>query len=320
MLPHIRARPVTMERYHRGIGEKGLLPEGRLEGLSRMARARRGAEKGRHRALPARLRRASASLAGEPEHHHAPRVDLARAEPALSRPLRLRSRPRARTSRRCFARPRSAFAICCELGLESWVKTSGSKGFHIVVPLDGKMDFGEVARFGDAVGRRLVTRDPEHLTQEFSKTDRAGASTSTRVATASARRSRPLTPYDPNRAPPFPHRAHGRRSPAAKRGRGPSRSAAWRVESPTSATYGPTCARSRSSLRSSDCRARNLSETSTRRLRWRRFRPRRRARRPGARRTRSRYPSHRSAEGRFRHSPPNHSASRRRRSCRLRPR
>jgi bifunctional non-homologous end joining protein LigD len=64
--------------------------------------------------------------------------------------------------------------LLLELGLESWVKTSGSKGFHIVVPLDGKHHFREVAAFGDAVGRLLVERDPEHLTQEFSKADRAG--------------------------------------------------------------------------------------------------------------------------------------------------
>ena len=47
-----------------------------------------------------------------------------------------------------------------ELGLPSWVKTSGSKGFHIVVPLDGKADIGEVARFahavGDAAGQRAI--------------------------------------------------------------------------------------------------------------------------------------------------------------------
>jgi bifunctional non-homologous end joining protein LigD len=61
-----------------------------------------------------------------------------------------------------------------ELGLPSWVKTSGSKGFHIVVPLDGKMDHGEVSHFAHAVGRVLVTRDPKQLTQEFSKADRGG--------------------------------------------------------------------------------------------------------------------------------------------------
>src|SRR6266536_2751696 len=54
-----------------------------------------------------------------------------------------------------------------DVGLTSWIKTSGSKGFHIVVPLDGKAGFGDVSRFARAVAARLVSRDPEHLTQEF---------------------------------------------------------------------------------------------------------------------------------------------------------
>jgi bifunctional non-homologous end joining protein LigD len=58
------------------------------------------------------------------------------------------------------------------LGLPSWVKTSGSKGFHIVVPLDGKADTGEVSWFAHHVGTTLVRLAPEHLTQEFSKVDR----------------------------------------------------------------------------------------------------------------------------------------------------
>jgi bifunctional non-homologous end joining protein LigD len=61
-----------------------------------------------------------------------------------------------------------------DLGLPSWVKTSGSKGFHILVPLDGKVRMDDVARFAHDVGTLLVTRDPEHLTQEFSKADRGG--------------------------------------------------------------------------------------------------------------------------------------------------
>src|SRR5262245_43681073 len=59
-----------------------------------------------------------------------------------------------------------------ELGLPSWVKTSGSKGFHIVVPLDGKANMGEVERFAHAVGTLFVKRDPKNLTQEFHKVDR----------------------------------------------------------------------------------------------------------------------------------------------------
>jgi bifunctional non-homologous end joining protein LigD len=54
------------------------------------------------------------------------------------------------------------------------VKTSGSKGFHIVVPLDGSADYGDVGRFANAAGTLLVRRDPKHLTQEFNKADRGG--------------------------------------------------------------------------------------------------------------------------------------------------
>ena len=44
MLPHITGRPVTMERYPGGHRQEGLHPEGRLEGISGLARARGGRE------------------------------------------------------------------------------------------------------------------------------------------------------------------------------------------------------------------------------------------------------------------------------------
>src|SRR5207248_481071 len=64
--------------------------------------------------------------------------------------------------------------LLAELGLPSWLKTSGSKGYHIVVPLDAGAGFDEVAEFAHGVGAVLVKRDPDHLTQEFSKADRGG--------------------------------------------------------------------------------------------------------------------------------------------------
>ena len=61
-----------------------------------------------------------------------------------------------------------------DLGLNSWIKTSGSKGFHVVVPLDRQCDYSEVASFAHRVGRVLVSRHPNQLTLEFAKADRSG--------------------------------------------------------------------------------------------------------------------------------------------------
>jgi hypothetical protein len=60
--------------------------------------------------------------------------------------------PSKTTIRRLRARRARAARSARRARLPSWVKTSGSKGFHIVVPLDGKTPMGEVARFAHAVG------------------------------------------------------------------------------------------------------------------------------------------------------------------------
>ena len=43
------------------------------------------------------------------------------------------------------------------------------------MPLDGEAGYGEVAGFAHRVGRLLVSRHPERLTQEFYKADRGRA-------------------------------------------------------------------------------------------------------------------------------------------------
>ncbi len=62
--------------------------------------------------------------------------------------------------------------LLVEVSLDSVVKTSGSKGFHVVVPLDGEAGFEQVVSFAHAVAMVLVQRDPEHVTLEFLKADR----------------------------------------------------------------------------------------------------------------------------------------------------
>ncbi len=61
-----------------------------------------------------------------------------------------------------------------ELGLESFPKSSGGKGLHVVVPVTRRSDFDEAKAFTQAVARRLVADDPEGFTARMSKSRRTG--------------------------------------------------------------------------------------------------------------------------------------------------
>jgi bifunctional non-homologous end joining protein LigD len=175
MLPHIVGRPITMERFPAGIGRKGFL------------------QKDVSRGFPPWLERVEVPKKDGVVHH--PIVTDARSLLWLANQNSIT--PHVWTSRApdvyhpdiCVFdldpsvedQPEMlrAAAIALrdlleELGLPSWVKTSGSKGFHIVVPIDGKARHGEVEGFAHRVGALMVRRYPRELTQEFHKKDRRG--------------------------------------------------------------------------------------------------------------------------------------------------
>jgi bifunctional non-homologous end joining protein LigD len=174
LLPHIRGRPITMERFPAGIGTKGFLQKDVSKGfpdwLQRVEVPKKGGTV--HHPLVCDTRSLlwltnQNSITPHIWTSRTPNLDqpdicVFDLDPSEDEPHVLRA---AALGVRDLLR---------ELGLTSWVKTSGSKGFHIVVPLDGTARFGEVARFAHAVGTILVERDPRHLTQEFSKADRGG--------------------------------------------------------------------------------------------------------------------------------------------------
>lgn len=59
-----------------------------------------------------------------------------------------------------------------ELDLPSWVQTTGSKGFHVVVPLDRRARFDRVREFATDVARVLIGRDGDAFTLEQRKARR----------------------------------------------------------------------------------------------------------------------------------------------------
>jgi bifunctional non-homologous end joining protein LigD len=61
-----------------------------------------------------------------------------------------------------------------ELGFPSGLKTSGSKGLHIVVPIERRTPAGDVRAAAEAVAARVVARAPALATTEFRIADRGG--------------------------------------------------------------------------------------------------------------------------------------------------
>jgi bifunctional non-homologous end joining protein LigD len=59
-----------------------------------------------------------------------------------------------------------------DLGLTAYVKTTGSKGLHVQVPLDGKEDFDTVREFARQVAELLAAADPDLVTIEPRKAAR----------------------------------------------------------------------------------------------------------------------------------------------------
>ena len=178
MVPHISGRPVTMERHPAGIGKKGFIQKdvskGFPEWLERVEVERREAKEGGgvHYAL-ANDARSLVWMANQ--NSITPHVWTSRV-PHLERPdlCVFDLDPPDDESKAVAAGALRVRELLEELGLPCFAKTSGSKGFHVVVPLTDDADFPTTWRFAHGAGAVLVKRHPQLFTQEFIKADRAG--------------------------------------------------------------------------------------------------------------------------------------------------
>jgi len=176
MLPHLEGRPLTMQRFPDGIQEKGFYQRQAPD------------------YFPDWIERVSVRVEGEGEDQPevvcndeatlvylvdqglvTPHIWLSRAD-KLHHPDKLvfDLDPPDSDFEPVRMAAEALHNLLRELGLAPFVMTTGSRGAHVVVPLDRSADFDVVRTFAKDVSGILARRHPDRLTVETRKAKRRG--------------------------------------------------------------------------------------------------------------------------------------------------
>jgi bifunctional non-homologous end joining protein LigD len=172
MLPHLRKRPVNMQRFPDGIGSSSFyekkVPSHFPEFVHTVEVATAG---GPQRQVVVDDVRSLVYLAQQAcitphtwlsrvddlDHPDQVVIDLDPSVPGLDRVRRA---------------TRLVGELLDELGLTSVLKTTGSRGYHVVVPLRRTESFDDARAFARGVAQVLVDREPDLVTLEARKAKR----------------------------------------------------------------------------------------------------------------------------------------------------
>lgn len=147
LLPHLRGRPLTLKRYPEGVEDEPLV----VEDLSTLV---------------------GLTNRGDVELH----VSLSRAA-AIERPTAMvfDLDPGAPADvLDCAQVALWLRGLFEQLGLDSYAKTSGSKGIHFYVPLNSDVTYEQTKPFAKAVAETLEQRFGDRVVSQMSKTKRPG--------------------------------------------------------------------------------------------------------------------------------------------------
>lgn len=172
MLPHVRDRPVNMQRFPDGLGGPSFYEKKVPSHFPDWVRTVEvHTADGSQRQVVLDDRRSLVYLAQQA--CITPHTWLSTADD-LDHPdlLVLDLDPSDDDLRKVRRATRLAGEALEDLGLTTYLRTTGSRGFHVVVPLRAGDGFDEVRAFARAVAERLVEREPDLFTLEARKDKR----------------------------------------------------------------------------------------------------------------------------------------------------
>lgn len=174
MVPHLKGRPLTVQRFPRGIDQPGFIQQDFADSMPDWMDAVRVAKEDGTVVHPVVERREGL-------------VWLANQNCITLHAWQSRRRRLDTPDRLVFdldpsgsefpavrATARTVADVLDDLGLVPYLQTTGSRGLHVVVPLSGSTDFDTVRQFARDVADLVAADDPKHRTVEARKNKRGG--------------------------------------------------------------------------------------------------------------------------------------------------
>jgi bifunctional non-homologous end joining protein LigD len=167
LLPHVRSRPLTLERYPNGVGTAGFWEKHIPRGLPAWVPTVKTAASVRHDQIEFIVCNEEATLAYVANLAAVVLHVWYARTPTLDVPdfILLDLDPGAGCTLATLARV--ALAARDELaavGVTPLVKTTGGSGLHVVVPLEPRYDWDQAKGFAELIARRIHDVAPEHTT------------------------------------------------------------------------------------------------------------------------------------------------------------
>jgi bifunctional non-homologous end joining protein LigD len=198
MLPHLKGRPIAMERYPDGVKSQGFFQKRAPSHYPSWIKTVSVEKKDNGVIRHVVCENAATLVYLANQAVITPHTWLSRADrPNNPDQMIFDLDPSEGDFRPVCAAAGKLRELLKEQGLAAYVKTTGSRGLHVLVPLNRRADFDEVRAFARGVAANLAAGDPEHLTTDVRKSKRLG-----RIFVDTARNA-----YAQTAAPPYAVRA-----------------------------------------------------------------------------------------------------------------
>jgi bifunctional non-homologous end joining protein LigD len=177
MLPYLRGRPLNLQRFPNGVGGKGFWQQGASDHFPDWVRTVTVERRGRGGTVDHVVCDDAATIVylanlatvtfhawtSTVEHLARPDIVILDLDPDPGQGLDV-----------IRAAARAVRAACQEVGLAPFVQTSGSRGYHVVMPLQPGPDVEVVRDFAAELALLVAARDPDRLSVEWRKAKRQG--------------------------------------------------------------------------------------------------------------------------------------------------